>query len=459
MHEMSPGNVEDIPAGGAGKKADGQWRPLTRIAFRFCFCYLLPVGLGCLFIFAEVAYRHSNAAFWKFYSLDPWFRVLPWICRHVFHVHRELRIYPDGDVLSGWLQHLFEVGVALVATAAWTLLGRGRRNYRRLYGWFALYLRFCLAITLFNYGFAKVVPIQFGSMTPSRILQPVGSLSLFWMLWTFMAASKGYTIFSGCLEVLAGFLLLLPRMETLGALVAFLILANVVILNLFYNVGVLVFSSHLLFIAAFLSAPALLRILELVVLRRTVAPALPVPLSGKRWVDRGAYASVCAVGLALCLCCASVSVGYSARLSAQDTAVPFRGAWTVDSFSTGERGQQGLFTEKLAKELQAPAGGDRWVRLYFENRLFNPPNSMMIELKNGILDTVNLTYDAPSGAMRLSDDDDPSWKVALRMKPSGRDGLELKGTVNGVPVTAELHREDLSRFPLTQEEVRFIQDD
>ena len=458
MHGRSSHSLESLRRGNAGVNA-GEWSLLTRIAFRFCFIYLLPLGLGCISIFAEVTFRHSHLGFWKFYTLDPWYKVMPWVCRHVFHVQREIRVYPDSDLLSGYLQHLLELIVALVGTAVWSFLDRRRKHYRCLYGWFALYLRFCLSITLCSYGFAKVVPNQFGALTPSRIMQPVGSLSLFEMLWTFMAASKGYTIFSGFLEVSGGVLLLIPRLETLGALISFLVLTNVFVLNLFYNVGVLIFSSHLLFIAVFLAAPALMRILDLVVLRRSVTPVLPVPLSKRRSINRGVYTSVIVLGLVLCFCTASVNLGYAAEHKAQESEIPYLGAWTADTFVVGTTGKEALFTEKLAKEMKIRAGEDHWVRLYFEYRIFSPKDTILIELKNGILDEVNLKYDASTAVALLNDTDDPDWKVTLALKSPGKDLLELNGTVNGIQVTATFHREDMSRFPLTQDGIHFIKDD
>jgi hypothetical protein len=449
----------NAPTSEPDDRGDERWSLLARIAFRFCFCYLLPLGLGCISIFAEVTFRHSQVSFWKFYTFDPWFKVLPWVCRHVFHVQRDLTIYPDSDMLSGYLQHFVELIVALVATTVWSILDHRRKNYRRLYGWFALYLRFCLSITLCNYGFDKVFPNQFGSLTPSRILQHVGNLTLFEMLWTFMAASKGYTVFCGALEVLAGVLLLLPRLEILGSLLAFSVLTNVVVLNLFYNVGVLVFSSHLLFIAAFLAAPALARILVLVVSRRMVELPPTAELSARRLISRGIPLFVNILGLVLCLCSATVSAGYSATRRAQEAALPFPGAWTVDTFVATTAGKHALFTEKLAKDMQLSAGEDHWVRLYFESRLFAAPNSILIELKNGTLDAVSIKYDPTTGTALLSDSDDPGWKAVLTMKSAGKDLLEIKGAVNGVPVTAVLHREEVSQFPLTRDEIHFIQED
>jgi len=65
------------------------------------------------------------------------------------------------------------------------------------------------------------------------------------LLWTFMAASKGYQIFTGAAEVLGGILLLWKRTTTLGALTVFGVMANVMALNFFYDVPVKLLSTHL----------------------------------------------------------------------------------------------------------------------------------------------------------------------------------------------------------------------
>jgi uncharacterized membrane protein YphA (DoxX/SURF4 family) len=205
-----------------------RWSLPTRIAFRLCFCYLLPCGMSCLFNYALSQSQFTPTPFWKSLSAhDPWQGILPWVCRHVFNVHKKIMIIPDADLLSGYLQRLFQLILSLVITAIWSLVDRKRLNYRTLYGWLTLYLRFALAIALFNYGWDKVFPLQFRAVTPLRLIRPIGDLSLEGMLWTFMAASNPYTIFSGTLEVLAGALLLVPRLEMLGALLSVAVLGNV----------------------------------------------------------------------------------------------------------------------------------------------------------------------------------------------------------------------------------------
>lgn len=72
------------------------------------------------------------------------------------------------------------------------------------------------------------------------------------LLWTFMGYSMPYTIFAGLGEVIAAVFLLFRRTQTFGALVTVVIMSNVVMMNLSYDVPVKLFSSHLLFVGAFL---------------------------------------------------------------------------------------------------------------------------------------------------------------------------------------------------------------
>jgi uncharacterized membrane protein YphA (DoxX/SURF4 family) len=434
-----------------------RWNLPLRIAFRFCFCYLAPFSVAGLFVFAYFMYFMTNAAFWNLDRFDPWRAVLPWICSHIFRVHRKLFIFPDADFLSGYLQHLFEIILALVATVVWSIVDRKRTNYRRLYAWFALFLRFSLALVLFSYGFDKVFPIQFRPVTASRLSQQVGNLDMFNMLWIFMASSKPYTIFSGIMEVLAGLLLLTPRLETLGALLAVPVLTNVFLLNMDYGVPVKIISSHLLLMALFLAAPAMLRILRLFVLRQPVQPVEPRELSPRSRVDRTARIAVFVLGVALgVIGCMSGHQKYrslQADLAAAEKS-PAYGFWIADSFSVPTAGSPALFTAKLQQEYKVGPGTDHWVSLALES-----PGRMIIELPNNFQDGVNLALDAHAGIADVSDDADSAWKAKLTFQPYGEKRLRVEGTVNGVPISSTWHRKDLSDFQLTQDQFVWIPPD
>jgi hypothetical protein len=426
-----------------------RWSLPTRIAFRFCFCYLLLTGLSCIFIFAE---DFPGGEFW-----NPWRAPLPWICSHIFNIQRKIYIDPESDYLSGYLQHLLELVLALGVTLVWSLLDLRRSSYRKLCAWFTLFLRFALAITLFSYGFDKVYPLQFHEVTPSRLMLPVGQLSREGLLWMFMASSAPYTIFCGVLEVLAGVFLLVPRMEMMGALLSVAVLGNVVALNLCYGVPVKLFSLHLLLISVFLASPAMLRIVNMLVLRRTVSPTDSPQLSHRRWVDRGARIGIVVLGAVLgVLDSAHLQRRYSELQAASVTAkaLPFYGAWVVDTFSVLKDGPQSLFTRKLESEYRVGPGEDHWLGLSI-----NSPKVMVIQLRSGVFDSVDFALDARTNEAQVSDSADPAWKAKLMLQQSGKDLLNLQGTVNGVPISATLHRVEISELPLVKGKFRFIRPD
>jgi uncharacterized membrane protein YphA (DoxX/SURF4 family) len=66
----------------------------------------------------------------------------------------------------------------------------------------------------------KVIPTQFPSPSLDTLVTPAGDLTLSALLWTSIGAAPAYEVFTGCIEVLGGILLLVPRTTTLGALIS-----------------------------------------------------------------------------------------------------------------------------------------------------------------------------------------------------------------------------------------------
>ncbi len=462
MPERDASTLTQASTNPPGNAHPDQWSLITRVAFRFCFCYFFPLGISCFFIQADILHYFTGLAFWKMDGFDPWKLALPWICSHIFHVQKKLYFYPDSDYLAGYLQHLCELLLALIITAVWSILDRNRPNYRRLYAWFTLYLRSMLAITLFGYGFDKVFPLQFGTMTPDRLAKPMGEMDMFNVLWTFMAASVPYTVFSGTLEVIAGVLLLLPRLEMLGAFLSVAVMSNVFLLNMDYGVPVKLFSSHLLLVSILLAAPGLVRLANLLVLRRTTAPIQPQCLSNNRWIHRGGRFGLAAFATIMGIVTFFSFRGHFKQLKAEAVkaqSMPYYGMWKVDTFIvpiTNSSAPPSLFTPKLEKEYRVSPGTDHW-----EGLNFSAPNRMTILLRDGVTDGVDLSKqpDPTTGQTQVTDSDDPTWKASLIFVPSGQDVLSIQGVVNGISIQAKYHKREVSKFPLTQEKFRWIQDD
>jgi hypothetical protein len=127
--------------------------------------------------------------------------------------------------------------------------------------------------TLATYGVIKVFDRQFPAPTAERLLSTIGDASPMGLMWTFMGASRPYEQFGGAMELLAATLLIFRRTRLLGALVACGVMGNVFVLNLCYDVPVKLFSGELLAMAAFLAALDTRRLLDLLLLNRTVPVA------------------------------------------------------------------------------------------------------------------------------------------------------------------------------------------
>lgn len=97
---------------------------------------------------------------------------------------------------------------------------------------------------LINYGLVKIVKLQFPYPSFGRLLQGYGDSSPMGIAWTFLGFSKGYNIFMGIAEVLAG-LLLFRRTLTVGAIITLMAAMNVMAVNYFYDVPVKILSTHL----------------------------------------------------------------------------------------------------------------------------------------------------------------------------------------------------------------------
>jgi hypothetical protein len=98
-------------------------------------------------------------------------------------------------------------------------------------------IRYFLALTLLNYGFAKVFDSQFPHLAANMDARFI-ELSPMRVAWAFFGYSRGYQEFLGWGEVIPGVLLLFKRTTLLGAILAFTVMLNVFLINIFFDVCV-----------------------------------------------------------------------------------------------------------------------------------------------------------------------------------------------------------------------------
>ena len=193
----------------------------------------------------------------------------------------------SGDTTFDYVKMFASLIFTLLATCIAFTISAVRKNSKKFGDFIHIYARYFLAIFLFNYGLAKFYEGQFLFPDFSRLDQKIGDSSPMGLLWTFMGYSKAYTVFSGICEVVGGVLLLFRRTSVLGALISFLVMLNVVMLNFAYDVPVKLFSTHLALISVFIFSTNIKNLFRFFFLNETIRlKSEPIELQN-RWLKSG----------------------------------------------------------------------------------------------------------------------------------------------------------------------------
>jgi len=401
------------------------WSLARRIFFRFICCYwvlyALPEG-GRVWILSAVP---GAELVMKPYTAM-WHALVPWVAIRVFHVTgRAATYFPtgSGDTTLQYIHNLLYLVVALVATAVWSLLDRRRADYRTLHAWLRLLLRYTLAFTLFDYGFAKVFPLQFRQPGFAKLIEPYGEFSPMGALWWFMGASTAYIIFSGAAEVAGGLLLLFRRTTSLGAMVSFAEIANVVALNYCYDVPVKLYSSNILLMAVFLAAPDLRRLADVLVLNRASEPA---DLTAPRFHRR------------------------SMRIGALVFCILLVGTQLVMNLIQGWKGLQQSRLHPPRPPLYGLYDAESGAPPKWRKVAVDFPNGMTVRMTDDTTQFFQTEYNAAKSSVTLNKKDTLVWS---RPDP---DHVVLNGTLAGTPVILHLRRIDASKFLLVSRGFHWI---
>jgi hypothetical protein len=405
-----------------------RWHRLTRVAFRFCVAYF---GVFCL-VFVQIMFVWTGAlgsvlppgvAVWQMSALGP---LTEWVGHHVFGIDAALR--PDsrsGDQTADWVFMVNLLLVALTATVLWSALDRRRADYHRLHAWFVVFLRVCLGGQMLLYGAVKVIPVQMPAPPLTALLRPYGQLSPTWVLWLQVGSSYPYEIALGVIEVAAGALLFWPRTATLGALLALASMADVLLINLTFDVSAKILSFQLLLIALVLLAPQARRLANMLILQRPSQPAAQPALFTTPRANR--VAAAVQVGLGVWILAGALLIsGLDWQHYGDGRPKPdLYGIWTVTTYTVDGASLPPLTTRP-----------DRWQRVIIEHA-----DTISYQQMNGNLVTTPAVIDAHT--ITLSAATPPSTLTIDRTAP---DRLRLSGQLAGRPVTMTLKRLDLDRF-------------
>ncbi len=227
------------------------WSLFKKIGFRlffvYCLLFTLPFPLDTFtFNFLENVVKLYDDTVWK--------TIIPIVSEHIFNIPYDTLVMPlgSGDTTYNYIQLFCFVVITFLVTLIWSILDRKRKNYERLLQFLVVFLVYYVMYAMLSYGFHKVYKLQFPDPSLYRLLKTYGESSPMGIAWTFMGASKGYTIFSGWAEVIGGLLLIFRRTRTLGGLVCFGVMLNVFMMNMCYDIPVKIYSFHLMLFAFFI---------------------------------------------------------------------------------------------------------------------------------------------------------------------------------------------------------------
>ena len=190
--------------------------------------------------------------------------------------HYTPRFFGSQPVFADWLVIAL---LAVIGDGIWSVTDRRRhpgnhqaQNNDRLYYWIRTIVRYRLAIALLAYGFIKLFPLQSPHPSLSNLNTHYGDFTRWKLFSLSLGIVPSYEIFLGGVEIAAALLLLFRRTASVGALIVLLFTGNVLMSNIAYDGGEVVYCAYLLALAGFVLAFDLQRLFQLLVLRQPAAP-------------------------------------------------------------------------------------------------------------------------------------------------------------------------------------------
>jgi uncharacterized membrane protein YphA (DoxX/SURF4 family) len=366
-----------------------------------------------------------------------------WIAEHVVGLTPPLRYTGNsGDTAFHWIQTAWLLLFAIAVTAIWSAIERDERGDATLRKWFRVFLRFALAAQMFYYGTAKIIPTQFPPPGLVTLIEPVGSASLSDLLWTFIGASTPYQVITGCAEMLAGLLLVMPQTTMLGALIGLVDMLQVFLLNMTYDFGLKQIAFHLLLMCAFLLAPDARRLANVLVLNRRAEPSSERPMFATPRANRIALVAQIAFGVYLVAMFTALSTRYFYAPGGPGAPrSPLYGIWNIERMSVDD-------------EIRPPVVNDydrRWRRV-----IFDTPDVVVFQRTDDSLAHYGVSLADDGRALALSKRNSQMWSAHFTVERPSPDRMILAGEMDRYRIRLQLQRVELDTFRLLRSTFRWV---
>jgi hypothetical protein len=233
------------------------WKSYQKIAFRIAFVFFI------LMTIPESATWYTQIFHFDWTSLH---------YRDLYDIARYQPSFIRGAGFYGYAEWLVLFGISVAAGLIWTLLDKKRTEYNVLYYWLTVIVRYRAAIGIIGFAFTKVLPVQMPYPSTGILNTNFGDLTAQKIYWLSISIVPWYQVFAGIVELTAGVLLFFRKTATLGAIILFGALGDIVYVNFAYDGGVHVYSSYFVLFAAFLLAKDIPKIYNLFILERYTIP-------------------------------------------------------------------------------------------------------------------------------------------------------------------------------------------
>ncbi|SEA36449.1 hypothetical protein [Pedobacter hartonius] len=233
------------------------WKDYQKIAFRIAFIF-----------FVLMTIPESAKWYTQLFQFD-------WTSLHYRDLYDIARYQPSfvrGAGYYGYAEWLVLFAVSVAGGIVWSLLDRKRKEYNVLYYWLTVIVRYRAAIGIIGFAFTKVLPVQMPYPSTGILNTNFGDLTAQKIYWLSISIVPWYQVFAGIVELTSGVLLFFRKTATLGAIILFGALGDIVYVNFAYDGGVHVYSSYFVLFAAFLLAKEMPKIYNLFILERYTVP-------------------------------------------------------------------------------------------------------------------------------------------------------------------------------------------
>ncbi|PSL45462.1 hypothetical protein CLV51_104165 [Chitinophaga niastensis] len=397
------------------------WPLIRLILFRFFATYF---GIYVLFNMPLLVFDTLSDHIWDI--------PVTWVGRLLVSPGFKITVWSNGsgDTTFNYLALFCQAILALALSIIWWAFDYKRKNYDKLLYWLMVIFRYALAVSMMNYGGAKIAKTQFPFPWLFQLEQPLGQSSPMGLAWVYMGHSTGYNLFIGFAEFFGGFFLLFRRTKLFGALLSMTIMVNIMAMNFFYDIPVKLFSTHLFCIALFITLPDFNRLINFFFLNKPVpAQTSWYPIYQRKW-KRITHIALKYFAVAIILYTQICGIRFSQkRLNKNNAIPPLYGIYEVKNI--------------VYHNYQATPIADsslRWKKIYIDRGgyVFAHDIRDNVNGEEAKFDTIHKNISWQSG----------NNNIQLHYTVPAKDSLTLNGKVGADSVSIALLKKDANNFIL-----------